>query len=84
MKRNPRTIPKTQADVDKAFDRGVTAGVRKASAIFLTVLCDKFNGGDYIREVWDEITKLAEEVGERRVSVTDLERVLFDEYNIIC
>ena len=41
MKRNPRTIPKTQADVDKAFDRGVTAGVRKASAIFLTVLCDK-------------------------------------------
>lgn len=84
MKRNPRTIPKTQADVDKAFDRGVTAGVRKASAIFLTVLCDKFNGGDYIREVWTEITKLAEEVGERRVSVTDLERTLYEEYSIVC
>ena len=40
----------------------------------------KFNGSDYIREVWDEITKLAEEVGERRVSVTDLEKVLLDEY----
>ena len=58
--------------------------MRKASAIFLTVLCDKFNGGDYIREVWDEITKLAEEVGERRVSVTDLERTLYEEYSIIC
>lgn len=84
MKKNPRTIPKTQADVDKAFDRGVTAGVRNASAIFLTVLCDKFNGGEYIREVWAEIQKLAEEVAERRVSVTDLERVLDDEYDIIC
>lgn len=84
MKKNPRSIPKTQADVDKAFDRGVTAGVRKASAIFLTVLCDKFNGGDYIRDVWDEITKLAEEVGERRVSVTDLERTLYEEYSIVC
>lgn len=84
MKKNPRTIPKTQADVDKAFNRGVNAGVRNASAIFLTVLCDKFNGGDYIREVWAEIQKLAEEVAERRVSVTDLEKVLDDEYDIKC
>ncbi len=84
MKKNPRTIPKTQADVDKAFSRGVNAGVRNASAIFLTVLCDKFDGGDYIREVWTEIQKLAEEVAERRVSVTDLERVLDDEYGIKC
>lgn len=84
MKKNPRSIPKTQADVDKAFDRGVNAGVRNASAIFLTVLCDKFNGGDYIREVWTEITKLSEEVAERRVSVPDLEKVLLDEYGINC
>lgn len=84
MKKNPRSIPKTQADVDKAFNRGVNAGVRNASAIFLTVLCDKFNGGDYIREVWAEIQKLAEEVAERRVSVTDLEKVLDDEYDIKC
>lgn len=84
MKKNPRTIPKTQADVDKAFDRGVSAGVRNASAIFLTVLCDKFNGRDHIREVWAEIQKLAEEVAERRVSVTDLERTLYEEYSIVC
>ena len=84
MKKNPRTIPKTQADVDKAFDRGVKAGVRNASAIFLTVLCDKFNGGDHIGAVWAEIQKLAEEVAERRVSVTDLEKVLDDEYDIKC
>lgn len=84
MKKNPRTIPKTQADVDKAFDRGVSAGVRNASAIFLTVLCDKFNGQDHIRDVWAEIQKLAEEVAERRVSVTDLERTLYEEYSIVC
>lgn len=84
MKKNPRTIPRTQADVDKAFDRGVTAGVRNASAIFLTVLCDKFNGRDHIREVWAEIQKLSEEVSERRVSVPDLVKVLSDEYDIVC
>ena len=81
---NPRKRPRTEEDVKRAFERGVHEGVRQCSAIFLTVLLDKFNGEDYIRDVWGEIEKLAVEVAERRVSVKDLERVLGDEYNIIC
>ena len=79
MKKNPRSIPKTQADVDKAFDRGVTAGVRNASAIFLTVLCDKFGGADYVPDIWREVSKLSEEIKEKRVSVPDLIGEIYSE-----
>lgn len=83
MKKNPRTRPATQADVKKAWEKGVLDGVGNASAIFLTVLVDKFGGADHIKDVWLEINKLSEEVKERRVSVADLRRVLSEEYNII-
>ena len=79
---NPRTIPRTQADVDKAWEKGVLDGVSNACAIFLTVILDKYNGGDYIKAVWDDINKLSEEVKEKRVSVADLRRTLRDEYDI--
>lgn len=83
MKKNPRSRPATQADVKKAWEKGVLDGVGNASAIFLTVLVDKFGGADHVKDVWLEINKLSEEVKERRVSVADLRRVLSEEYNII-
>jgi len=83
MKKNPRSRPATQADVKRAWEKGVLDGVGNASAIFLTVLVDKFGGADHVKDVWLEINKLSEEVKERRVSVADLRRVLSEEYNII-
>jgi hypothetical protein len=83
MKRtNPRTRPATQADVNKAWERGVLDGVSNASAIFLTVLVDKFNGADHVADVWNEINKLSEEVKEGRVTFADLRRVLLEECGI--
>lgn len=79
---NPRRIPRTQADVDRAREDGINIGVENAAAIFLTVLVDKFNGRDYIQSVWDDINKLSESVAEHRVSIADLKRVLRDEYDI--
>ena len=79
---NPNRIPRTQADVDRAWEKGVMDGVSNACAIFMTVLLDKFNAADYIMDVWLEINKLSSEVAERRVSVCDLKRVLKDEYQI--
>lgn len=79
---NPKKTPATQADVDRAWKKGVLDGVGNASAIFLTVMVDKFNGADYVRDVWLEINKLSEEIAERRVSVADLRRVLLDEYGV--
>lgn len=81
-KTNPRRQPATQADVDRAWDRGVIAGVNNAVVIFLTVLVDKFNGADHIADVWQEINKLSEEIKEGRVSCADLRTVLREEYDI--
>lgn len=79
---NPRRRPATKADVNRAWEQGVNDGVTNAMTIILTVLVDKFNGGGYIKDVWHEVQKLSEEVGEHRVSVTDLRRVLLEEYEI--
>lgn len=53
-----------------------------ASAIFLMVLVDKFNGEEMVADVWSEIVKLSDEVKERRVSVADLRRALREEYGV--
>ena len=81
-KTNPKKKPITQADADRAWQDGVTKGVSNAMAIFLTVLLDKYNGEEYIADLWKEVNKLSEEVREKRVSVSDLRRVLFDEYGV--
>jgi len=79
---NPRNKPASQEDVKRAWNKGVNDGVTEAMSILLTVLVDKFNGAEYIRDVWREVQKLSEEVGEKRVSTTDLRLVLLEEYGI--
>lgn len=81
---NPRRRPASWEDVNRAREKGVLDGVNNASAIFLTVLVDKFGGAEHIKAVWEEIVKLSEEVAERRVSVADLKTVLKEEYDILC
>lgn len=81
-KTNPRRHPATEADCKKAWERGVLDGVSNACAILLTVLADKFDGGDYIPDIWAEVNKLSEEIKERRVSVADLRHTLLEEYGI--
>lgn len=79
---NPRRKPRTEADVNRAFERGVCEGVANASAIFLTVLLDHYGMAEQIQELWKDIIKLSEEVGEHRVRLSELRRVLLDEYKI--
>lgn len=79
---NPHKKPATWADVRRAWEDGVLDGVTNATAIFMTVLVDKFDGANHVKAVWDEINKLSEEVKERRVSIGDLRCVLREEYGI--
>lgn len=82
MKTNPRRKPVSEADVKRAWERGVNDGVTNAMAIILTVLVDKFGGADHIRDIWAEVNKMSEEIGEGRVSVSDLRHTLLEEYGI--
>ena len=83
MKTNPKKIPRTQADVKKAFENGVKHGSDVTSIIFLTVLLDHF-GFDQQRIIkcYHHVMKLAEEIADKDVSIADLTRVLLEEYNI--
>lgn len=83
MKTNPRRRPKTEADVKKAFENGVKHGSDVATVIFLTVLLDHF-GFDQQRIVkcYHHVMKLAEEIADKEVSISDLTRVLLEEYEI--
>lgn len=81
-KTNPRRRPASAATVRKAWDDGVHEGVRNASAIFLTVLVDKYGMAGKIINVWEDICKLSEEITEGRVTFADLRHVLKEEYRI--
>lgn len=79
---NPRKIPRTQADVDRARDNGIREGSHIASVIMMSALLDKFNAGDYMAEIWAAFEKLSKEVLERRVTVADLRTTLREEYDL--
>ena len=40
-KTNPRRIPRTQADVDKAYSNGIVEGLNRCIDLMLYVLIDK-------------------------------------------
>ena len=79
---NPKRIPRTQADVDRAYNDGVTDGSHIASVIMMSALLDKFNLADKAHEIWAAFEKLSVEIIERRVTVSDLQTVLREEYGI--
>lgn len=78
---NPTKIPKTQADVDRAYARGVKDGADHGAIVIMSVLLDKFNAADYLPDIWKEIGKLSQEIQEGRVSIADLRTTLKEEYD---
>ena len=81
-KTNPRNKPASEEDVKRARAKGIEDGVTCACAIFLTVMVDKFDAEDKIKDIWGETNKLSEEIKEGRVSVADLRYTLRSEYGI--
>lgn len=82
-KPNPRRIPRTQADVERAVDKAVKAATVNALTMFLTVLLDKENADEEaLCRVWHEIEDLSNSIVEGYVSIADLKHVLKAEYNI--
>ena len=81
-KTNPKKIPRTQADVDRAYEKGILDGSDCACVIMMSALLDKFNAAEYIPDIWDAFGKLSEEIKEGRVSLPDLRRVLREEYDL--
>lgn len=82
---NPRKIPKTQADVDRAVDAATKKAVEQAFKMMLYILLDKHGApADEVQQFSDELAWLARSLysdGPSRLSWKDVQRVL-DEYDV--
>lgn len=81
---NPRKRPATQADIKRAKTKAQNDTISIVATIFLTVLADKkgFDKED-IKFVWNEINKLSDSITEGYVNVSDLRKVLNEEYDVL-
>lgn len=78
---NPRKIPRTQADVDKARKQGFDDGIKGALTIFLYTLRDKFSADDeQLKEFADAFNYTLDSINRGYVKETDLQSVIRDEY----
>lgn len=82
-KKSPRSIPRTQQDVDKALALGHAEGANFISTMMLFILKDKHGFPD------DEIERLAKEVdfycaqlNDGAISFADVKNALKQDYDI--
>lgn len=82
-KTNPARIPKTQADVDRAYQQGLLAGCQTTAAIFLLTLLDKEHADkEILQRVWREVCDLSDDVTRGAVKLHEVKDTLKKEYEI--
>ena len=80
---NPRLIPKTLADVEKAYKDGIDFGVKNATALFFLTLLDKEHAdAEILQRVWKEVEEINQDVIDGVVKISDVRDVLKREYGI--
>nr|DAG69666.1 MAG TPA: hypothetical protein [Caudoviricetes sp.] len=79
---NPRRIPRTQRDVDAAYDAGIAEGLHRGIELMLYVLIDKCAAAmDDVQQLAAELNHAAECVAEGYVTWPDIRQML-KEYDI--
>ncbi|MGI5825664.1 MAG: hypothetical protein ACOX7J_08895 [Bacillota bacterium] len=80
---NPRRLPATRADVNRAKREACDLAVSRAFAIFFTVMRDKEGWGNKrLQRLWAEVSDLSDSIGKGYVSVDDLLVTLAEESDI--
>lgn len=83
VKTNPKRIPKTQADVDRAYSDGMDFGLEFALNLVLYVLKDKHDAPDNeIMQLRDEFMYVVDSVGKKYLSYSDIVNTLSGEYDL--
>lgn len=79
---NPRRVPRTQRDVDAAYDAGIAEGLNRGIELMLYVLIDKHAAPmDDVQQLARELNHAAECVAEGYVTWLDIRRML-KEYDV--
>jgi hypothetical protein len=81
-KTNPRKIPRSQADVERAREQGRDEGINGALTIMLFTLMDKFGADDaQLREFADAFSYTVDSIERGYITEADLRKVVKDEYH---
>lgn len=83
MKSNPRRIPRSQADVNKAYDKGVEFGVEFAINCFLFTLKDKHDApSEDMMILRNEFMNLMDSIDKGYLTYEDVKTALKGEYDL--
>lgn len=79
---NPRRVPRTQRDVDAAYDAGIAEGLNRGIELMLYVLIDKHAAPmDDVQQLARELNHAAECVAEGYITWPDIRQML-KEYDV--
>lgn len=80
---NPRRVPRTQADVDRAWSAGADFGAEFCLNTILMVLKDKHDAPDEdILQLRKEFMDMVESYNAGYISYADVKRTLYGDYNV--
>lgn len=81
---NPRRLPVSQSDLQKAKNAAMSEAVKVAYAIIFTVLRDKedFTTAQ-LDKIWQEVNELSDSIVKGYVKISDLLLVLKEEAGIV-
>ena len=83
-KTNPRRIPRSQADVERAREQGRDEGINGALTIMLFTLMDKFGADDaQLREFADAFSYTVDSIERGYITEADLRKVVREEYHTV-
>lgn len=82
-KTNPKKIPATMDDVNKAQRLGQAQGINLTFTMFFTAMLDKgFLTREQVPEAWAAICYVADSVSKGYVNIYQQQKVLEEEYQI--
>lgn len=80
-KKSPKSIPRSQQDVDRAYLKGREAGTELCLTLTLFTLQDKFGAGEAeLQEFSDAFHYTLDSLQQGYITESDLRRVMKDEY----
>lgn len=83
-RKNPRNRPRTQMDVDKAFDKGMIVGSKSALTVMLYVMHDKLGASEEeLRRFSGEFNDVIDSMARGYITKADLSVVLKEEYGTV-
>lgn len=82
-RKSPRSVPRTQQDVERARKEGQEQNIDVAIAIIFTALLDGgFLTGEQLKPAWDKVVYLSDSICKGYVSVPNLIKTLGEDYGL--